>query len=393
MRKGQEERAALTKTLETRSREYARERVERKRLEERVAVLTSAAGGPVGAAAVVAVVDAEFSTRFAALEREREALAEERASVERYKALLAKQRDIMVLLTSRLTERDESIAALQDRVDAAEAGGGAAADNTAALREEVARLTAEKDSLEVLLQGKLEGMVSAGLASKLGTRESSLSVEDVPQTPTEAAYAASAAASAATAAASAAAHAAAAASSDLALSSLRTELARRSDEVASLQAQLQAELARKSEESEALAGRLSVHEKERRALTIILEQKMKTLVEGIAGGAVAAVTGGEGGGSEGRTRLLRDVQALQRLLNASVTAMKSSEVAPPRSPSASASPGSPGVGRGGSGSGGHARSSSGGSPLPPPVDPPRMLSVDAMIANRKAVILAAEGRR
>jgi hypothetical protein len=38
--------------------------------------------------------------------------------VPRYKALLLKQRDIMIALTERLRERDERILALQDDLDA-----------------------------------------------------------------------------------------------------------------------------------------------------------------------------------------------------------------------------------------------------------------------------------
>lgn len=41
--------------------------------------------------------------------------------VPRYKALLLKQRDIMIALTERLRERDERILALQDDLDAGDA--------------------------------------------------------------------------------------------------------------------------------------------------------------------------------------------------------------------------------------------------------------------------------
>jgi hypothetical protein len=43
------------------------------------------------------------------------------AQVPRYKALLLKQRDIMIALTERLRERDERILALQDDLDAGDA--------------------------------------------------------------------------------------------------------------------------------------------------------------------------------------------------------------------------------------------------------------------------------
>jgi hypothetical protein len=54
------------------------------------------------------------------LERERQQLEDDKVHVERYKHLLLKQRDIMIGLTSRLNERDETIINLQcelDRID------------------------------------------------------------------------------------------------------------------------------------------------------------------------------------------------------------------------------------------------------------------------------------
>ena len=58
-------------------------------------------------------IRAEYETRLAELEKERETIEEEKAQVDRYKQLLLKQRDIMILLTQRLNERDEQIVALQ----------------------------------------------------------------------------------------------------------------------------------------------------------------------------------------------------------------------------------------------------------------------------------------
>jgi kinesin family protein 3/17 len=43
------------------------------------------------------------------MERERTQIEEEKAQVDRYKQLHLKQRDIMIALTSRLNERDETI--------------------------------------------------------------------------------------------------------------------------------------------------------------------------------------------------------------------------------------------------------------------------------------------
>ncbi len=57
----------------------------------------------------------EYEARIKALEAERGGVDEGRAQADRYKALLLKQRDIMIALTSRLNERDEQILALQAR--------------------------------------------------------------------------------------------------------------------------------------------------------------------------------------------------------------------------------------------------------------------------------------
>ena len=51
--------------------------------------------------------------RTGSLLQERESIEEEKAQVDRYKQLLLKQRDIMILLTQRLNERDDQIVALQ----------------------------------------------------------------------------------------------------------------------------------------------------------------------------------------------------------------------------------------------------------------------------------------
>ena len=60
----------------------------------------------------------EYEGKLANLEKERETIEEEKAQVDRYKQLLLKQRDIMIALTQRLVERDEQIMGLQDELDA-----------------------------------------------------------------------------------------------------------------------------------------------------------------------------------------------------------------------------------------------------------------------------------
>ena len=51
------------------------------------------------------------------LEKERQQLEDDKVQVDRYKHLLLKQRDIMIGLTARLNERDETIIQLQEQLD------------------------------------------------------------------------------------------------------------------------------------------------------------------------------------------------------------------------------------------------------------------------------------
>jgi hypothetical protein len=144
------------KALEARSVEFMREKEEKKRLEQRIAMLMGQMikgdknsvqdlGLDVALETAVAQQQAlgqgsdgeqggpafhvmmkeqqeklrqEYDGKLAEIERERESIEEEKAQVDRYKQLLLKQRDIMIALTQRLVERDEQIMALQDELDA-----------------------------------------------------------------------------------------------------------------------------------------------------------------------------------------------------------------------------------------------------------------------------------
>ena len=139
------------KALEARSVEFMREKEEKKRLEQRIAMLMgqmikgdksqeeTATGDAIvqqqatglgsegeqgGQAFHVMMKEQqeklrqEYDGKLAEIERERESIEEEKAQVDRYKQLLLKQRDIMIALTQRLVERDEQIMALQDELDA-----------------------------------------------------------------------------------------------------------------------------------------------------------------------------------------------------------------------------------------------------------------------------------
>uniref|UniRef100_K3WI26 Uncharacterized protein n=1 Tax=Globisporangium ultimum (strain ATCC 200006 / CBS 805.95 / DAOM BR144) TaxID=431595 RepID=K3WI26_GLOUD len=165
-RRAEEDKMAAIRALEERSREFMKEKEEKKKLEQRISMLTSqmlmsnqrrhpGSGnsmrpGGTGEGELDAegrfgmlngngdggVYDAEdpiirnaikehqdkirkeYECRLADLEKERESIEEEKAQVDRYKQLLLKQRDIMIALTQRLNERDEQITALQDELDA-----------------------------------------------------------------------------------------------------------------------------------------------------------------------------------------------------------------------------------------------------------------------------------
>ncbi|EFJ42862.1 Kif3C kinesin [Volvox carteri f. nagariensis] len=124
--------AALT-ALQERSREFLREKEEKRALELKIQAMQSQllSGGSSGAAlqevpAVRAMLQREankvkehYEARIRALEAERQdAEGSASAEVDRYKQLLLKQRDIMIALTARLNERDERINSLQEELDA-----------------------------------------------------------------------------------------------------------------------------------------------------------------------------------------------------------------------------------------------------------------------------------
>ena len=60
----------------------------------------------------------EYEGKIRELEADRQEAEEGRAQVGRYKAVLLKQRDIMIALTARLNERDETIIRMQEELKA-----------------------------------------------------------------------------------------------------------------------------------------------------------------------------------------------------------------------------------------------------------------------------------
>ncbi|OQR83544.1 kinesin-like protein [Achlya hypogyna] len=136
-RRAEEDKMAAIRALEQRSLEFMLEKEEKKKLEQRIIMLTSqmlmshqnkapastefSTEDPQFRLALKEQQDRirkEYECRLADLEKERETIEEEKAQVDRYKQLLLKQRDIMIALTQRLNERDEQIMALQDELDA-----------------------------------------------------------------------------------------------------------------------------------------------------------------------------------------------------------------------------------------------------------------------------------
>lgn len=64
------------------------------------------------------IIREQYEQKLSDLEKERHIIEEDKAQVDKYKELLLKQRDIMIALTGRLNERDETIIQLQEELDA-----------------------------------------------------------------------------------------------------------------------------------------------------------------------------------------------------------------------------------------------------------------------------------
>ncbi|GMH98062.1 hypothetical protein TrVE_jg12664 [Triparma verrucosa] len=132
-RRAEADKMAAIRALEARSLEFMKEKEEKKKLEERIAMLTdqmirgekgefseNMSGGHNHQLSQEyhESMRKEMAGKMEEIEKERETIEEEKAQVDRYKQLLLKQRDIMIALTQRLNERDEQIMALQDELDA-----------------------------------------------------------------------------------------------------------------------------------------------------------------------------------------------------------------------------------------------------------------------------------
>jgi kinesin family protein 3/17 len=130
-RKAEADKMRAITELEQRSKEFLKEKKERSELEQRINEMQSQLlGGGAPAPdrdsdefkAVLREeqerVKAEYEGKIRELEADRQEAEEGRAQVGRYKAVLLKQRDIMIALTARLNERDETIIRMQEELKA-----------------------------------------------------------------------------------------------------------------------------------------------------------------------------------------------------------------------------------------------------------------------------------
>jgi hypothetical protein len=121
-RRAEQDREAALEALQQSSRAHQQELSARKRLEHRIYELENV----IGVGGHDSVIDGsltsdEYASRLDELDKERQVMEEDKAQVDRYKQLLLKQRDIMLNLTTRLNERDETILHLQEEIDAYDA--------------------------------------------------------------------------------------------------------------------------------------------------------------------------------------------------------------------------------------------------------------------------------
>ena len=130
-KRAEEDKEAAITALEARSREFLLEKEEKTKLEEKIKQLASQLliGGNVieetpqfrtALEAKHKIIREEYEGKLQEIEKERQMIEADKAQVDRYKQLLLKQRDIMLALTARINERDDTIIQLQEEMDALE---------------------------------------------------------------------------------------------------------------------------------------------------------------------------------------------------------------------------------------------------------------------------------
>lgn len=128
-KRAEADKEAAIEALEKRSKEFLVEKEQKKKLEERIKLMNSQllVGGkkiedtPQFRTALEErqkAIREEYDIKLQEIENERQLIEEDKAQIDRYKQLLLRQRDIMIALTARLNERDETIIQLQEELDA-----------------------------------------------------------------------------------------------------------------------------------------------------------------------------------------------------------------------------------------------------------------------------------
>ena len=155
-RKAEADKEAAMEALEMRSREYLSEKEEKRRLEERIRMMSSQLilGGKkvedtpqfiLALEEKQVALKQEYEIKLRELEKERHQIEDDKVQIDRYKQLLLRQRDIMIALTVRLNERDETILLLQDELETIEKRSKGVEEN---LKKQVLR----NEQLEKLLE-------------------------------------------------------------------------------------------------------------------------------------------------------------------------------------------------------------------------------------------------
>eukprot|EP00658_Telonema_sp_P-2_P021573 TRINITY_DN18595_c0_g1_i1.p1 TRINITY_DN18595_c0_g1~~TRINITY_DN18595_c0_g1_i1.p1 ORF type:complete len:824 (-),score=312.43 TRINITY_DN18595_c0_g1_i1:452-2923(-) len=123
-KKAELDRIEAQNVLEERSREYNSEREQKgllrkqlERLEEEMSLMSNM-GQESPSRRNETQMSHEYQVKMSQIKKDRAAIVEDKAQVDKYKHLLLKQRDVMIALTASLNRRDETITALQEEVDA-----------------------------------------------------------------------------------------------------------------------------------------------------------------------------------------------------------------------------------------------------------------------------------
>jgi len=240
-----------------------------------------------------------YQSKVAELEKEREAMEEEKVQTDRYRQLLVKQRDVMIQLTARLNERDQSIMILQEELEAYDQHQRMMED---ALDQKTATLIhLQKRTMEQSQEGEdgADGDNKQEVAPSSARGRSNTFSSGVGDGRTGS----SSINNGRNGGVALAKSGGVVSDSEL--------VARAGEDKARKEAQVY------KDRYDALQTRFNVQLKERTAVCVILEKKMKTLVDRVAHSTFgnAAV--------DPQTR--QEVEVLQRLIHASVIALKQSE--------------------------------------------------------------------